>query len=67
MLVAKIILQAVEDYEVCRDHDVQTFIYSEWFELLAEFSGIDPENARRSLEFGRINKVRLRRGELCLY
>jgi hypothetical protein len=66
LLATNIILMAVQDIKGSKKNDVDKFINSEWFEVLAEFSGIDPRNARRAIVSGNIKNATLKRGKVCL-
>ena len=66
VLATRIILQAVKDYQGNRKYDVDKFINTEWFVVLAEIAGINPRQVRCALTSGQINKMTIRRGKVCL-
>jgi hypothetical protein len=67
MLASQILLQAVEDYHHGHKDDVCQFANTEWFNILAEISDIDPINARTALTSGKLQTASLQRGKVCLY
>jgi len=67
MEVAKsIIVQAADDYRETGDDAVKLFFYSEWFEDLAELTGLNPVEARVAVETNQLVKAVIKRGKLCL-
>lgn len=66
LLAINVILQAVEDYQGPNRTEVEAFLNTAWFEALADMSGIDPQNARKSINTGQTKKATIRRGEVCL-
>jgi hypothetical protein len=65
-LASSIILTAVEDIKNKKRVEVDKFINTEWFDILSNIAGIDPENARGKLLTGDLVDAKLVRGEVCL-
>ena len=48
-IAQNVLLQAVKDFEGKNKHAIKEFVKSEWFNVLAEISGINPDNARQKI------------------
>jgi hypothetical protein len=60
-LVAAILIKAVEDWnDPNLRPDVETFLYSQWFNQLAEMLEMNPQNLRSKLINGDYERLNLR-------
>ena len=65
-LATQILLMTIQDYKKNQDETIEDFIYSEWFDVWAEISGVDPDHSRKTILMGKTQSATLRRGKVCL-